>query len=186
MRSRSRDRRALAIATLLVPVALSACRKSAPPFETFGVTLELPTSKNTDASPPQGALRPWRVWVNQEEPRQKKAPEWRSFGAKDGAVLDLAADGKWRCIVNPVRVRGRANEQAKTAEWVVSRTVRCSSDGWSSHVEAFVEADFDADGKEVDVTPSAALRLNDVVGGAARSTVVVLEGEKTSRRPRGN
>lgn len=164
--------------------AAAACRRSSPPFDAFEVTLEVKPAKGRPAAtPPDGALRPWRVWVNQERPRQKKAPTWRVYGAKEGAFLDLAADGKWQCLVNPVKVFGKVNERAKIADWIVSRTVRCSCDGWRAYVDGFVQASFDAEGKETETTPSAALYLNDTVGGAPRATVVVLEGEKTVRGP---
>jgi hypothetical protein len=121
--------------------------------------------------------------VNQEEPRQKHAPEWRTYAAKEAASLDVAADGTWRCLINPVRVTGKANEHGKTSDWIVMRTIRCSSDGWRSYVEGFAQAAFDGEGKETDVTPSAALRLSEVVSGVRRNTVVVLEGEKATRQP---
>jgi len=167
----------------LVLSGAASCRQVSAPIEQFTVTVEIPPAKGKPApAPPEGALRPWRVWVNQERPRQKKAPEWRAFGAKDGAALDLAADGRWRCVVNPVRVLGKANERAQIADWIVSRTVRCSSDGWKTFVGTFVQVGFDSDGKETQSTPSAPVYLNDQVGGVERSTVVVLEGAKPARR----
>jgi hypothetical protein len=121
--------------------------------------------------------------VNQEEPRQHKAPSWRAVGAKEGANLGLAMDGRWRCLVNPVHVVGKANERAQIATWIVSRTVRCSRDGYRTSVESRVQAWFDDDGKEFQTTPSIPLYLNDLVGGKKRVTVVVLEGQKLTRRP---
>jgi len=123
------------------------------------------------------------VWVNQEEPRQHKAPAWRVIGAKEGVRLELATDGKWRCLVNPVHVLGKLNERAKIGRWIVSRSIRCSKDDFRTSVEGRVQAWFDVDGKEFETTPSVPLYLNDNVGGQKRVTVVVLEGQKVKPRP---
>jgi hypothetical protein len=168
----------------LVLCAAIGCGRSRSPFQEFTVTHEIPPAKGQPAAvPPEGALRPWRVWVNQEYPRQKKAPAWRSVDAKQGSFVDLAEDGKWRCLVNPVHVVGKANERGKIASWVVTRSVRCSADGFRTSVEGRVLAAFDADGRETQTTPSAPLYLSDTVAGQRRFTAVVLEGEKTTRRP---
>jgi hypothetical protein len=164
--------------------AAVACRKAEPPFEKFEVQLELPPPKGQPAAtPPEAVLRPWRVWVNQEEPRQHKAPSWRVIGAREGVNLELAPDGRWRCLANPVHVLGKVNERAKIAIWIVSRSVRCSRDGYRSSVESRVQASFDVEGKEVETAPSVPMYLNDTVGGKKRVTVVVLEGQKLNRRP---
>ena len=94
----------------------------------------------------------------------------------------MAGDGKWRCLLNPVRVVGKVSERNKVATWIASRTVRCSSDGWRTFVQGLVHAGFDPDGKETETTASAVLYLNEQMGGAPRSTVVVLEGEKQAPR----
>jgi hypothetical protein len=162
----------------------AACRRAEPPFERFDVQLEIPPAKGQPAlAPPEAVLRPWRVWVNQEEPRQHKAPAWRAVGAKEGANLELAADGRWRCLMNPVHVLGKANERAKIATWIVSRSIRCSRDEYRTSVEGRAQAWFELDGKEIQTTPSVPLYLNDTVGGQKRVTVVVLEGEQVKRRP---
>lgn len=164
--------------------AAVACQRHEPPFETFEVQLELPPAKGQPATtPPDAALRPWRVWVNQEEPRQHKAPAWRSVGPKEGVHLELAADGRWRCLLNPAHVLGKVNERAKIALWIVSRAVRCSRDEFRTSVEGRVQAVFDTDGKEIETTPSAPLYLNDKVGGQKRVTVVVLEGQRVKQKP---
>jgi hypothetical protein len=162
----------------------TACRREEPPFEKFEVDLEVQPKKGQPAAmPPESVLRPWRVWVNQEEPRQKKAPSWRVIGAKEGAYLELAPDGRWRCLLNPVHVAGKANERAQIASWVVSRSLRCSRDGFRTSVESRVQARFGDDGKEFETAPSVPMYLNDIVGGKKRVTVVVLEGQKLIRRP---
>jgi hypothetical protein len=163
-------------------VMLMGCGRRPPPIGKFEVKYELPKlAAQAPPEPPPSVLRPWRVWVNQERPRQRKNPEWRSFGARDGALLDIAADGKWRCLVNPVSVLGTVGERAKLAGWVASRSVRCSSDGWKTNIEAFVRAAFDPGGNPTEIDSSAALYLNDVVSGQERTTVVVLEGQRVTR-----
>ena len=91
--------------------ALPTCsqRPGGPPAEQFDVQLELPPKpgKPVPVTPPS-VLGPARVWINQETPRQEKAPEWRVFPAKEAAMLDLSPDGRWRCLVNPLRAVGRA------------------------------------------------------------------------------
>src|SRR5262245_35638131 len=83
-------RAGIAAASILVVGSLAGCRRPAPKFEPFEVQLELPPKPGQPAaSPPDGALRPWRVWVNQERPRQKKAPQWQPVAAKEGALLDM-------------------------------------------------------------------------------------------------
>lgn len=165
-------------------LALTGCHRAAPPFESYTVRVDVPaTAGKPVPAPPEGALRPWRVWVNQEVPRQKKAPAWRVAGAKEGVLLDLADDGSWKCMLNPVHVQGKASEWAKVRNWVVSRAVRCSRDGFRTSVEGRVQAGFDLDGKETEVSPSAALYLRDIVAGQLRETVVVLEGEKVIPHP---
>ena len=164
--------------------AAVACRKAELPFEKFEVELEVPPPPGQPAAtPPEAVFRPWRVWVNQEEPRQHKAPEWRVIGAKEGTNLGLAMDGRWRCLVNPVHVLGKLNERAEIGRWIVSRSVRCSRDEYRSSVEGRAQAWFDDDGKEFETTPSVPLYLNDIVGGKKRVTVVVLEGLKVKHRP---
>jgi hypothetical protein len=174
-------RPATLVASVFV-VVLAGCARRTPPIGHFAVTFESggPPGK-PHPEPPEATLRPWRVWVDQERPRQKKNPEWRSFGAKDGALLDMAPDGKWACLVNPVTLLGTIGEKAKIVGWVASRTIRCSSDGWKTSTDARVRAGFDTEGKPTELDPSAVLYLNDVVGGTERMTVVVLEGEKVTR-----
>lgn len=171
------------VTAVLVLGATEGCKSASPPFEAFEVRREIPVAKGQpDAPPPEGVLRPWRVWINQERPRQKKAPDWRVYAAKDAAMLDIASDGKWRCLLNPIHALGKINEHGKIGSWIASRAIRCSSDGWRTFVEGPVQTSFDPQGNEIETGASAVLYLNEVVGGVPRSTAVVLEGEK-QRRP---
>ena len=36
----------------------------------------------------------------------------------------LRKDGRWRCVVNPVRLQGRTDEDGTLEAWVASRTIR--------------------------------------------------------------
>jgi len=172
----------LAVAATVLGLT-TACRGASPPFEEFELTTERPPPKGQPATaPPEGALRPWRVWINQEHPAQKKNPAWHAYGPRDRALLDLAPDGNWRCLINPAHVLGKVNERGKISTWIVSRNVRCSSDGWRTNAEGRVEAAFDPDGTERVTLPSAAVYLNDSVNGTPRSTVLVLEGQKVPQR----
>jgi hypothetical protein len=148
-------------------------------LEKYEVTIELPPEPGKPAPvPPDAALEPFRVWVNQETPRQKKNPEWQTIPAKEGRVLDMAADGNWSCLVNPVKVFGKIDEDRTVAHWTTSRTLRCSSDNWKTAIEGVVRVGYAPDGKRGDTDPRAAIYLKDNVGGAPRSTVVVLEPSK--------
>ena len=143
---------------------------------TFEVTTEVPPPAGSAMpSPPERALAPFRVWINQETPRQKKTPEWRTVPAKDGVVLDMAPDGNWSCLVNPVKVFGNSDEDGSVSHWTTSRTLRCSSDQWKTSIESLVRVGYAADGKRGETDPKAVLYLKDVVSGAPRVTVVVLE-----------
>jgi hypothetical protein len=177
VRTRRESRVALRLAgAALFFGALAGCRKAEPPFGTFDVTLQLPPKAGQPApTPPEAALRPWRVWINQELPRQKKNPEWRPYAAKEGALLDVAMDGKWRCLMTPVQLFATFDDHRKVAEWVASRNVRCSSDGWKTHVETLVRSRFAPDGTPTTSDPPGAMYLSDVVDRQPRSTVVVLE-----------
>jgi len=147
-----------------------------PPIDRYEVMLDIPPKPGKPApEPSESVLAPFRVWVNQESPMQKKTPEWRSYPAKEGASIELAPDGKWRCLLNPVRIRGKYEETRKLDFWAVSRTLRCSSDGWATYVEGLVSAQYDETGKREHAEPPAAMYLKDIVGGVPRSTVVVLE-----------
>lgn len=172
------------VSALVVAVLLSspvACRStgsgSTAPPEGFEVELELPPPPgNAAVVPPDGALSASRIWVNQEVPRQKKTPEWREIPAKQGAPVDMAVDGRWRCVVDAVKVHGRADEDATVAHWTTSRSVRCSTDGFRTFVQGLVREGYDPAGKPTGADPRAVLRLRDVVEGTARTTVVALEG----------
>jgi hypothetical protein len=155
--------------------ASAGCKGASPPFEPFAVELNVPVPAGKPApTPPPKALEAWRVWVNQEQPRQKKNPKWVAVPGRESRILDMAADGRWRCIVNPVRLRGQVDDDGTIEAWLASRTARCSSDGWKTHVESHVRAMLDATGKVTQADTMAPLFLNDVVDGQPRRTIVLL------------
>jgi hypothetical protein len=179
----------LLTAAALISAGLPGCRREKagesssaapprgmPPLDKFEVELELPTPPGKPAPvPPEAALAPFRVWVNQETPRQKKNPEWRSIPAKEGLILDMATDGRWSCLVNPVRLFAKFDDEAEVMHWTTSRTLRCSSDQWKTNVEGLVRVGYAPDGKRLESDPRAAFHLKDFVAGQPRVTAVVLE-----------
>jgi hypothetical protein len=171
---------ALTIAVLL-SCAVAGCepdrrRSAEAKLEKFEVTLELPPEPGKPAqAPPEAALQPFRSWVNQEVPRQKKNPEWVTIPAKEGKVLDMAPDGHWSCIVNPVKVFGKIDEDRTVVHWTTSRTLRCSSDNWRTSIEGLIRVGYAPDGQRGEADPRTALYLKDIVAGIPRTTAVVLE-----------
>jgi hypothetical protein len=124
---------AFSIFAFALASALGGCRDrrnaAEAMLEKYEVTIELPPEPGKPApAPPDAALEPFRVWVNQETPRQKKNPEWQLVPAKEGKVLDMAPDGNWSCLVNPSKAFGKIDEDRSVVHWTMSRTLRCSSD----------------------------------------------------------
>ncbi len=157
-------------------LAAVGCRRESPALENYAVTYEVqPENGKPGEPPPDPALGPWRVWINQERPRQKKAPEWTPVPAKEARLLELAPDGHWRCGVNGVRLLGKTGESGSIELWQATRALRCSTDGFRTHVDAVVHATFDDSGKQLAADPRSVIYLNDVVDGVPRVTVVGLE-----------
>jgi hypothetical protein len=149
--------------------------RSAPPLGSYQVLFEAPPpAGSARPSPVPAAERPWRVWVNQEVPRQKPNPHWKPSPIKETTLLEMAADGRWRCAVTPAEVLARIGEDLKLGSWQVSRRLVCSNDGWLTNVEERAQVTYGLDGKVVDSKTEASLILNDQVGGKPRVTVVGL------------
>jgi hypothetical protein len=175
---------AFSIFAFALASALGGCRDrrnaAEAMLEKYEVTIELPPEPGKPApAPPDAALEPFRVWVNQETPRQKKNPEWQLVPAKEGKVLDMAPDGNWSCLVNPSKAFGKIDEDRSVVHWTMSRTLRCSSDNWKTAIEGVVRVGYAPDGKRGEADPRAAFYLKDTVAGAPRSTTVVLEPPKS-------
>lgn len=171
----SRFRGLIPVACVAAAAVIGCKEEPSPPLDPFDVEHALPPKPGQPApKPPAKALAPWRVWINQEKPRQKKNPHWRPYEAKTAAMLDIAEDGKWRCLVTAARLFASYDEHASIREWTASRRVRCSVDGWKTYVESYVRSGFRPDGTPTVADPPAPLYLHDVVNGQARSTVVVL------------
>ena len=90
----------------------------------------------------------------------------------------MAQDGNWSCLINPVRIFGKIDDDLTVTHWTTSRTLRCSSDNWRTSIEGLVRVGYAPDGKRGDADPRAALYLKDIVAGVPRATVVVLEPSK--------
>jgi predicted small lipoprotein YifL len=169
--------------------ALVACHREGPqpgpPADAFDVRVDAPAQKGKPfPAAPDAASTPWKVWINQEEPRQKKAPVWQHYDAKASTLLDLAADGTWRCALGAVHVVGHTSEHGAMATWTASRKIRCSTDGFRTYVESLVRAEYAPDGALTGLDPPGALYLNEVVKGEKRFTAVVLKKDgKPVARP---
>jgi len=160
--------------------SVTACHREAPapgpPADVFDAKVDAPEVKGKPfPPPPDAALTPWKVWINQEEPRQKKAPVWQHYDAKGSPVLDLAADGAWRCSLGAVHVVGQTMEHGALRSWTASRKIRCSTDGFRTQVESMVRAEYGPDCTMTGLDAPGAMYLRDVVNGQPRTTVVVLK-----------
>ena len=161
---------------LAILALAGGCQPASPPLGDFEIELELPPPPGSNSpEPPAAALRPWRVWINQEQPRQRKNPAWQPYAARQSATLELAADGRWRCLITPTQLFAKFDEPRSLRSWSATRHVRCSPDGWKTYSETTVHCSFTASGELTRCAPPAAVHLADVVGGEPRSTVVVLE-----------
>lgn len=148
-----------------------------PPFRKF--ELQPWQSVHNDAKPvmpPESLVGPARVWVNQERPRQKKNPKWQTVDGRKAVELELASDGRWRCILNPLEIRARPDEdEAKVEAWHVQRSVLCSSDGWKTWTEHPHVDLVNPDGeKQASMSEQTEIFLRELVGGRTRETTIVV------------
>lgn len=153
----------------------------------FRIDYDLPARPGARApSPPAPALSPWRVWINQERPRQKKNPQWSAVPAKSGAKLDMAPEGHFRCVLTPVSLFAHQESETEVKTWTATRAVRCSSDGFRTNVESRLVVDVSPTG-EVTLPPERepSLLLHDVVAGQNTETVVALAFGSESPRDAG-
>jgi hypothetical protein len=161
----------------------------AAPRTTFEIIDDFPRKPGTPApQPPEAALKPWQVWVNQERPRQKRNPRWNAHDAKASVDLELEPGTSFRCLLNPVRLSARSEETGEVEAWSVWRSVRCSSDGWTTHVEAQLTIEVTGDGTWPERIEPAPLFLRETVDGKPREISIALRPlrEPKSVAPQGS
>jgi hypothetical protein len=87
--------------------------------------------------PPDLDSQTWQVLVDQYEPHQKQTPQWQALPARDTVEIAMPAGSRIRCVAAPLEVTPEANDfESQFEEWLLSRSVLCSSDGfqsWSSY-----------------------------------------------------
>jgi hypothetical protein len=134
--------------------------------------------------PPESLLEPWRVFVKQERPRQKKNARWRSVPAKDGVELAMPPDSRFRCIVNPLELTPQPAENLRSvAAWMLIRRVRCSNDGWASWTESSFARLVLADGSSKDAVDHVEVLLREVMDDSSiRETTVLLRADQEQRK----
>ena len=86
--------------------------------------------------PPALANETWRVFVNQNQPIQLATPRWLPLPAQDNVEPAMPPGSRFRCLVTPLQIATDANDfGTKLKAWVLTRTLRCSVDGWHSWTE---------------------------------------------------
>jgi hypothetical protein len=74
--------------------------------------------------------------VSQNQPLQKKTPLWQPLPAPQTVELAMPEGSGFRCIVTPLQVAAEANDfGTKLKAWLLTRYLRCSSDGWRHWTE---------------------------------------------------
>jgi hypothetical protein len=132
--------------------------------------------------PPDLGEEVWRVLVNRTQPLQAKTPLWQRLIASQTVELEMPPDSKFRCLVPPLQVDSEINAfGTKLKAWLLTRPVRCSSDGWQSWTEST---------HRVRKLPDASRELAEDTGlllrewdasGAVRETFVLLRSDKAKR-----
>ncbi len=146
------------------------------PVGKFEITSDLaPSPGKPGPKPPAAALVDWRVWVNQEQPRQKKNPEWKIVPAQSPSEPELPADNRFRCVLTPATVHSHMESETEVQFWTASRAIRCSSDGWRTFVATRLVVDVSPKGDVLlPPDPHPSLALHDQVAGKDRETAVAL------------
>jgi hypothetical protein len=158
-----------------------------PPFEKFELApWKSPREKIAPVAPPGSLLETWRVFVNQERPRQKKNPRWISLPPREGVTLPMAEDGRFRCIVNPLRVQARPNDDLSGVDaWVLMRSVLCSGDGWRTWTDSPHQVVVLPDGKRTATIEQTDVLLREPIDGKVRETTIILRSDADPDPPRG-
>ena len=87
-------------------------------------------------APPDPALETWRAMVSQNQPLQKPTPRWQPLPARQTVELGMPPGSSFRCIVTPLQIAAEANDfGTKLKAWLLTRHLRCTSDGWQRWTE---------------------------------------------------
>jgi hypothetical protein len=132
-------------------------------------------------APPDSLLAPWRIFVNQERPRQKKNPRWAPLPSKEAVTVAMPEGSAYECIVNPLVIKAQPNEKADGIEaWALSRGVLCSKDGWHAWTESLHQAFVTPDGERKEPAEQTIILLRERTGKDVRETTVVLRADQRS------
>jgi hypothetical protein len=151
-----------------------------PPFQRF--VFEPWKSGRKDiapVAPPESLLAAWRVFVNQEKPRQKKNPQWRSIPPKDAVELEMEPGTAFRCIVNPLEVQARPTEDDDGVDaWVLTRKILCSGDGWKTWTESPHQVVVPKEGKVTRTIEQTEVLLREPLGDKTRETTILMRSDE--------
>lgn len=173
-------RTASARATSSASAASGAADAHEPPAGKLVFSPWKPPRKGIEpVAPPKSLLETWRVFVNQNKPRQKKNPRWKKLPPKESVMLDMAPDGSYRCLVTPLEVVGRPTEDLDALDaWVLTRNLRCSSNGWKTWTESPHIVIVRPDGERQAVLEHTDVFLRERIGGEVRETVLILRSDE--------
>jgi hypothetical protein len=136
-------------------------------------------------APPDLAQETWRALVTQFRPLQAPTPLWQPLPATDNVELAMQPGVRFRCLVTAVEVAPDADDfNRKLSAWVLTRSLRCSGDGWHSWTESRHSVRLLQDGtRETSAAAGALLREHDdsPAAAGARQTTVVVRDDKEQR-----
>jgi hypothetical protein len=136
-------------------------------------------------APPDLAQETWRALVTQSRPLQAPTPLWQPLPATDNVELTMQSGVRFRCLVTAVEVAPDADDfNRKLSAWVLTRSLRCSGDGWRSWTESPHSVRLLQNGtRETSAAAGALLREHDdsPAAGGARQTTVVVRDDKEQR-----
>jgi hypothetical protein len=129
--------------------------------------------------PPNMSEETWRIMVTQKEPLQAKTPLWQELPADRTVELQMAPGSRWRCSSSPLVVQPQADDfNIKLSGWELTRTLRCSSDGWHTWSEYTHAARVLPDGKHEMGPAGSALLRERAADKSVIETVLVLRSDK--------
>lgn len=129
---------------------------------------------------PKAESETWRAYVHQFSPMQKQTPQWLPLPATENVHLSMPAGSAFACMVTPLKVEPMAEMDLEA--WVLSRELRCSSDGYRTWTAYPHYVRVSPDGDRTGQTTRAALRERLPDGTGLRQTVVQLRDDAQPRR----